>query len=468
MSEYNEIHVKNEYRSANTIPSNSVGTGGNPLSTTPPLVEHNESRAAAKKRRRNKVTARVISAFVATAGAVMLGAAVVEELDLLKPTPIEQAVFDQNNADISILADAYGMSYWVKVFDYTPQDGLSVAVLDARGGKLYEMPFESVGEPWALEGVVEDLQPATAYMLALFDGDRQLYTQAFVTETAPQPSYLLDNAEVSLSPSTDALLYAVYLPDYTVVTGVFVEVSAAGITPIRQDVDAPEDVVSTEDEITDLNANTAYTFRIYDGERLLYEAAFRTEAAPTTDIQVELSQETGALFYTVAMYNYDVQGQLLVTLTDPTGDNRTYEVYAELREEDGALIVDGSIGDLSKDTDYTFYLYDGDTLLHQEGFHSLAADSEDIQVTLTPGSQSVTYTIVLTHYDVQSDMRASVVSPAASVTGASAEQTLRLSETDDGALTANGSITALESGTDYVFYLYDGDIVVYQEEFTTE
>ena len=479
MGEYNEIKITNEYSSRNEYQTAYIGTSVNPIPPTPPLIEPNikpqtdtvkHTHTVKKQQRRVKIGARVLSAVIAVAGATMVGVSVADELDLF--TPIVQVIFAEQNAQVEIWEVPNGISFTMHIVNYAPLGELSLAVLDKDNHRVWEAPFVSVSsdtQELATQGYVENLSSGSEYTLCLYEDNRLLWSRAFQTEETQPISYLLDNAEVSLEPTVNEIFYSIALPEYTVVNEIAVTVKDPDGTPIAGNPTVEnateENAVYVYGSTPGLSPSTTYTFCLLDGDRLLYETTFTTDTEPiaVAPTEAHLSTEHDrVIYYMVFPSSFAPQAGLTVRVGNEAGISE--QAVTPVQSADGWL-CDGYVAELNASTEYSFTVLDGDTVLYQSVF---VTDEEPLTVdmALSPYANYVAFSFTLSApYEEQSGLMAKVVEVANDDN--TYETEVSLEEDDNGVPYAWGLVSDLAPETAYTFYLYDGEVFLHEESFST-
>ena len=475
MSEYNEIKIVNGSRSRNEYRPNSVTTGVNPSLKTTPLVEPNTPKrdvphVAKKKQRRVAITAKVLSAVVAVAGASMVVVAVADELDILNPLPIVQRIFTESNAQAELFEDVGSISYTIHIVDYTPTGTLTLAVLDTDGQRVWEIPFaQSSEDGTTAHGVVTDLGSGRAYTFCLYEDDRLLWTRAFLTQqaTQPAPSYIVENADAALDSTQSAVMFSIGLPDYVVFSGLKARLSAGDFSSeLMLEAETEENTVYVHGEFTDLSSETKYAFELYDGDRLVYVNDIWTKAPDSggllANAQVSFATTEIEVMFSVGLPDYTVETDLVARLSDVTGAD-ALEEKLEPQLDGATTVASGHFADLTPATKYLFELYDGERLLYQEEVLTKEPSYllDDAEIGFEYSDSVLYYYVTLTDYTIVDAIQVAV--------GATEDDKIYSTptpETEDNYIHADGEIEGLTDGVTYTLYLYDGNRLLAQRTFT--
>lgn len=417
------------------------------------------------KETKNTLIAKAVSAVVATTGAILVGATVIEELDFLDIfTPaIVQEMFTEQNADVLLTLDQTSITFMVKILDYVPQETITMCVLDEGDAVVWSQAISEDNGVWAADGAVSALTAGTTYTFALREGDRTVWTKSFTTTPAPI-SYLWESAMVSLSPATNTLDFSITLPGYTLLTSLHAAIYAGEdmVTDASMMSSTADNDVIGYGQIEGLQPDTDYVFLLYDGDHLLYQTPFHT-ATPDyllDNVSISLMPTDDGLSFALFIPDYTLWSGLVAAVYKGETLVSDTEIAADATSD--GLMADGALAELTPETSYQFRLYDGDRLLYTEAFTTAAANPylSHVHVFFQPFAAGFSFTLELTDYTPNDTVTARVSDQDGHLLN-SIE--VGLEPTEEDVWTGEETFEALDPDTDYMLEIFDGDTRIYQK-----
>ncbi|MBP5308858.1 MAG: hypothetical protein J6Z34_06970 [Clostridia bacterium] len=375
---------------------------------------------------------------------------------------------------LTIEASDSGVFFSADLGDYANENDIfSVLVYKVRdeyGSGPYETECQVIteGDERFIQGEVWDLEPGTYYVINVFDGETCVAEEFFTT--AEYTDYY--SVELSVSATETGVSFSADLGDYVpageTLTVTVYDTFDYGVVASTQ---ARYDRNFVSGYIENLTPDTEYYMDLSDGAEVIAYAYFTT--AEAFDICVTLSvAEDGSVVYVesdlymvtpVAAQYYEPSSDYL-TLVVLNGERKVWEDKVPVERDDSSNpYVTAEIYGLEPDINYDFKLKDGYTVIALESY--TVPFTSLFYMEIKPKYDGVLYTAYLDDYEPENPYLVTVVCDYYGNDLYSAESYPSFSE-DAGSI-FEGTFGSLESETRYLIKVYDGETLVFKEEFTT-